>query len=605
MAAVTITDLEQLPPPSDLAVFLRADDDLRRGLAALSAAESLTDELAVELLSLAGVKNPEAVIAALHMCNFVVERNSEWHFAERARDYLQDLLRDEPELERLANARLLEIASSAQERRAFAEIPRYLTETAGRAYHSAPFDAQAALAEYSRLALAAPARDQWLATRLADEQQQRGVLPASAIEVAFLRGMFHYRQRENSLALPWLQEVARTDEVRIEVAIAAHLVGRIQGREALTPEREALLRRSLEIGEEINAVIHQAQVMHTLGQLVGRNASRRAEAEELLQRSLRLGIDEADEEHQAQVLHSLGQLVGRQAKRRSEADELLRRSLEIGERFGNLAHQAQVLYSLGRLWLKVDSGAALSNFRRSLTLNHKIQNWSGVAQVQSAIDSVEGPMVTREARSRVASRSPKGAAKSGPSNSVPSLGTADVGHDPLGDATRAVLHTNYGDITVDLFPDHAPKTVANFADLAEGRREWTDPRTRQTTTDPLYDGTVFHRIIDGFMIQGGDPLGQGIGGPGYQFGDEFHPDLSFDSPYLLAMANAGPGTNGSQFFITVARTPHLNGKHTIFGEVADQASRDVVDRIAKVSTGRNDRPMEDIVIEAIEVVRGA
>jgi peptidyl-prolyl cis-trans isomerase A (cyclophilin A) len=170
-------------------------------------------------------------------------------------------------------------------------------------------------------------------------------------------------------------------------------------------------------------------------------------------------------------------------------------------------------------------------------------------------------------------------------------------------ARRAVLHTNQGDITVELFPDHAPKTVANFADLAEGRREWTHPATRERTTDKLYDGTIFHRIIDGFMIQGGDPLGQGIGGPGYQFGDEIHPDLAFTKPYLLAMANAGPGTNGSQFFITVAATSWLTGKHTIFGEVADQSSRDVVDRIAKVATGRNDKPVDDVVIESVEVQR--
>jgi peptidyl-prolyl cis-trans isomerase A (cyclophilin A) len=170
-------------------------------------------------------------------------------------------------------------------------------------------------------------------------------------------------------------------------------------------------------------------------------------------------------------------------------------------------------------------------------------------------------------------------------------------------ARRAVLHTNHGDITVDLLPDHAPKTVANFADLAEGNREWTHPETRQKTTDKLYDGTIFHRIIPGFMIQGGDPLGQGFGGPGYQFGDEFHPDLAFDRPYLLAMANAGPGTNGSQFFITVGPTPHLNRKHTIFGEVADQASRDVVDRIATVPTARGDKPVDDVVIESVEVQR--
>ena len=163
------------------------------------------------------------------------------------------------------------------------------------------------------------------------------------------------------------------------------------------------------------------------------------------------------------------------------------------------------------------------------------------------------------------------------------------------------LHTSVGDIRINLFGNHAPKTVRNFVELAEGSREWTDPRTGNRSTDKLYDGTIFHRIISGFMIQGGDPLGQGFGGPGYQFGDEFHPDLAFDRPYLLAMANAGPGTNGSQFFITVTPTPHLNRKHTIFGEVADQASRDVVDAIATTATGRMDRPTQDVVIESISV----
>jgi len=170
-------------------------------------------------------------------------------------------------------------------------------------------------------------------------------------------------------------------------------------------------------------------------------------------------------------------------------------------------------------------------------------------------------------------------------------------------ARRAVLHTNHGDITVDLFPDHAPKTVANFAELAEGSREWVDPRSRAKTTEKLYDGTIFHRVIDGFMIQGGDPLGQGTGGPGYRFGDEFHPDLQFSKPYLLAMANAGPGTNGSQFFITTTNTPHLNNKHTIFGEVADDESRKVVDTIGKVPTARGDKPLEDVVITSVEVQR--
>ncbi len=166
----------------------------------------------------------------------------------------------------------------------------------------------------------------------------------------------------------------------------------------------------------------------------------------------------------------------------------------------------------------------------------------------------------------------------------------------------AKLRTNLGTVTVRLFPDQAPKTVRNFVELAEGTREWTDPATRQSSNARLYDGTIFHRVIPNFMIQGGDPLGTGTGGPGYKFADEFHPDLTFSRPYLLAMANAGPGTNGSQFFITTVPTPHLNGRHTIFGEVIEGS--DVVDQISKVRTGRNDRPVDDVVIESVEIDRG-
>jgi peptidyl-prolyl cis-trans isomerase A (cyclophilin A) len=168
----------------------------------------------------------------------------------------------------------------------------------------------------------------------------------------------------------------------------------------------------------------------------------------------------------------------------------------------------------------------------------------------------------------------------------------------------ANIRTSLGDIRVRLFPDHAPVTVRNFTELAEGTRQWTDPRTGRATSDPLYNGTIFHRVISGFMIQGGDPLGTGTGGPGYRFTDEFHPDLAFDRPYLLAMANAGPNTNGSQFFITVAPTPWLTGKHTIFGEVADQASREVVDQVSTVKTKAMDRPVKDVVIEKVEIEHG-
>ena len=175
----------------------------------------------------------------------------------------------------------------------------------------------------------------------------------------------------------------------------------------------------------------------------------------------------------------------------------------------------------------------------------------------------------------------------------------------------AIIHTSKGDIRLELYPDHAPKTVANFVGLADGSKEWTDPATGDKRNDPLYNGVIFHRVIDGFMIQGGDPLGRGTGGPGYRFDDEIHPELSFNQPYPLAMANAGKrpdpitgrlsGTNGSQFFITVSEPGYLTGKHTIFGVVADDESRAVVDAIATTPTGAQDRPVEDVVINSISI----
>jgi peptidyl-prolyl cis-trans isomerase A (cyclophilin A) len=173
----------------------------------------------------------------------------------------------------------------------------------------------------------------------------------------------------------------------------------------------------------------------------------------------------------------------------------------------------------------------------------------------------------------------------------------------VAEAVYATLHTNFGPIRLELFQNHAPKTVANFVGLAEGTKEYADPRTGAPGSGPYYDGTVFHRVISGFMIQGGDPTGTGRGGPGYQFADEFHTDLQFDRPYLLAMANAGPGTNGSQFFITVGPTPHLTRRHTIFGTVADDESAKVVDAIATTPTGPNDRPREDVVIQRVDSER--
>jgi peptidyl-prolyl cis-trans isomerase A (cyclophilin A) len=166
--------------------------------------------------------------------------------------------------------------------------------------------------------------------------------------------------------------------------------------------------------------------------------------------------------------------------------------------------------------------------------------------------------------------------------------------------STATFITTEGSFTVELMPEHAPKTVQNFVDLAIGGKGWTDPRDGRAKTDALYPGTTFHRVIDGFMIQGGDPTGTGSGGPGYTFEDETPPDgPSFDRPGLLAMANAGPGTNGCQFFVTVAPAQWLTGRHTIFGEVTD--GYDVVERISKSPTGSQDKPADDIVIERIDV----
>lgn len=164
----------------------------------------------------------------------------------------------------------------------------------------------------------------------------------------------------------------------------------------------------------------------------------------------------------------------------------------------------------------------------------------------------------------------------------------------------ATFVTSKGSFAVKLLPEHAPKTVANFVDLATGGREWTDPGDGKTKSEPLYPGTVFHRVIDGFMIQGGDPAGTGMGGPGYRFEDECPPGApTFNQVGRLAMANAGPGTNGSQFFVTVGETPWLNGRHTIFGQVTE--GYDVVEAIAKVDTGAQDRPKEDVVLERIDI----
>jgi peptidyl-prolyl cis-trans isomerase A (cyclophilin A) len=190
---------------------------------------------------------------------------------------------------------------------------------------------------------------------------------------------------------------------------------------------------------------------------------------------------------------------------------------------------------------------------------------------------------TGTAPAKPAAKAPAKAAAPAKKAAEPAVSEADK------TASKVLIKTNLGDMTVELYPDKAPKTVENFLAYVNAK---------------FYDGTIFHRVIDNFMIQGGCPLGTGTGGPGYTFKDEFHPELAFTKPYLLAMANAGPGTNGSQFFITTAATTWLNNKHTIFGEVADQESRDVVDAIGTTATGPGDRPIDPVVIESVEITRG-
>ena len=183
--------------------------------------------------------------------------------------------------------------------------------------------------------------------------------------------------------------------------------------------------------------------------------------------------------------------------------------------------------------------------------------------------------------------------------------TGDDGDDstgtvPIEGTIPATLHTNHGDFEVELDAERAPRTVENFVDLSTGNQPWTDPETGdEIDGEPLYEDVLFHRVIEGFMIQGGDPLGTGTGGPGYEFDDEFHPDLRHDDAGILSMANSGPNTNGSQFFITLAPQPHLDDQHSVFGHVVD--GMDVVEAIGSVETDGNDRPVEDVVLESVTV----
>jgi tetratricopeptide (TPR) repeat protein len=411
---------------SDVAVFLEGSRAFESGLMVLSAAESLTDELAAYLVVIADLERPSNLINALHVCDFVVERNSEWNLAPAVREYLLERLSERPELFRAAHGRLLQVSQSPGLRSEFSEVPRYLVEGPGEAYHASALDPSEGLPKYTALALSGQRGQQWLGARLAREQQAFGILPPQSLEVDFLQGMVYYREGNIREAEPVLRRVSEVVADRMEVAIALHIIGRIDGRRGRTHQAETELKRSIEIGEQQGNQFHQAQVLHTLGQLIGRDRNRSGEAEEMLRQSLAIlrtlgdafgeaqvlhtlgqliGRDrnrsgEAEEmlrqslairpdRHdafgEAQVLHTLGQLLGRDGNRSGEAEEMLRQSLAIGEQQRNNLHQAQVLYTLGKLLSRSNREESIRMLRRSLAINRQMHNSYGINLAQSEL----------------------------------------------------------------------------------------------------------------------------------------------------------------------------------------------------------------------------
>jgi tetratricopeptide (TPR) repeat protein len=335
-------------PPTDVSIFLAAGKPFETALIALSAAESLTDDVAVDLLGAADVERADVLVRALHVCDFVVERNSEWNLAPRARAYLQEQLALRPPLFRAAHTRLLDVARGGAARDGLNEVPRYLLEGPGEAYHLAALRPEAGLPKYAELAITAAPGQQWLAIQLAGEQQAAGVLPTKSLEIDFLTGMVRYRERRIAEAERLLRSVAATAEDRIEVAIALHILGHLDGR-GRPAQAEKELRQSLAIARRLPNARHEGQVLHTLGRLLGRSKRRKREAETLLRRSLRTRRDQNDGFGEMQVLHTLGHLLGRTRGREVEAEGLLRDSLRIGEALGDGFAQAQVLHTLGQL----------------------------------------------------------------------------------------------------------------------------------------------------------------------------------------------------------------------------------------------------------------
>ncbi len=379
--------------PKELSSFFSAAGKMFvNPLFLLGVPESLTDEVAVKLAVIAGLTEKQAngFVKALHFCDFVVERNSEWHFSPKIINYLNEKIDFKNELVQKAHKLLFDISLNGDIECAGKTIPRYLLSDVGRAFHKSPMNPEEGLALYSVAANKVTSGSQWLLGRLAIAQQERGVLPFDAIEPSYIRGMTLYKEGQYKEAESFFRRVISSNEVRIEVAIACHIVGRLTAHKSGgRKEAEELLRKSLKLLEQLNDRYGQAQVLHTLGQLLGKDRNRAKEAEELLRKSIKL---DPTQHGQAQALHTLGQLLGKDRNRAKEAEELLRQSLEIAEKGGSPHDIAQRLHTLGQLLGKDRNRAkeAEELLRKSIEIGEAINHHHHQAQALHTLGQLLG-----------------------------------------------------------------------------------------------------------------------------------------------------------------------------------------------------------------------
>ena len=361
--------------------------------------QTLTDAAAGAVYDIAPVDglSAGAFLSALHYTDFVVPRNSEWHIASDVRRELQGLSAANPEIVAKAHKALIDFANKADRSLAGSVIPAYLFTDAGQAYHSAALGLRGdALTLYGKAACGPLTGAQWLASRLAGEQEESGVIPRGTIETTFLRAMVLFREHRSREAEPLFRRIAETDESRQEVAISMHILGNLGWRRS-TAEAEELYRRSIGIGEEIDSQHHVAQALHSLANLIGRDADRRNEAEELYRRSIGILETLGDRHGAAQTLHSLANLIGRDADRRNEAEELYRRSIGILETLGDRHGAAQTMHSMANL---IGRDASRRNeaeelYRRSIGILEGRGDQLGVGQTLHSMANLIGRDASR------------------------------------------------------------------------------------------------------------------------------------------------------------------------------------------------------------------